>query len=174
MKKKSKIFLILLSFSILFCQLQYQDLYSMLHNTPSFEQDIKLDYLNVEYLDGLVSSIHWYDDDSTKFTKLFHYNNSELFLISEFRNKNILKEVYFTSHNITERFIKFIFGEKFFTQEKYITEISYNRLKSPISYKIKSTRDEYIGHIIMNYDKNNNLIRETWFQNKKKIKEFVK
>ena len=95
-------------------------------------------------------------------------------ILNDNKIKNILKEVYFTSHNITERFIKFIFGEKFFTQEKYITEISYNKLKSPISYKIKSTRDEYIGHIIMNYDKNNNLIRETWFQNKKKIKEFVK
>jgi len=146
----------------------------MLHDISSFEEDVKIDYLNVEYLNGLVSSIYWFDDDSTKFTRLFHYTNSELFLISEFRNNNILKEVYFTSHNIAERFIHFIFGEKFLTEEKYITEVFYNKLRSPVSYKIKSARDEYIGHIIINYDKNNNLIREIWFQDKKKIKEFVK
>ena len=45
MKKKNKIFSILLSFRILFCQFQYQDLYSMLHNIPSFDEDIELDYL---------------------------------------------------------------------------------------------------------------------------------
>ena len=172
MKRKNKISLLLIS--LLFCQYQYQDLHSMLHNISSFQGDIGLDYLNVEYLDDTVSSIYWFDEDSTKFTRLFHYDNNNLFLISEFRNNNILKEVYFISHNIAERFIHFMFGDKFETEEQYITEVSYNKLKSPVSYNIKSVRDEYIGHIVMNYDKNNNLVREIWFQGKKKIKEFVK
>ena len=33
-------------------------------------------------------------------------------------------------------------------------------------------RAEYIGHITLNYDIENRLIREAWFQDKKKIVEF--
>ena len=82
--------------------------------------------------------------------------------------------LYFTSYNRAERFIDFIFGEEFQTNEQYITEIIYNNSKLPVSYRIKSTQNDYIGHMTLNYDTNDNLIREAWFQNKKKIKEFVK
>ena len=173
-KINGSLFLIGICFSFLPCQSQYSDIYSMLHNITSFENEIELDYLNVEYSNNMVSSIHWFDHDSIKFTRLFHYDNDNLFLISEFREQTILKEIYFTSYNRAERFIDFIFGEEFQTDEQYITEIIYNKSKLPVSYRIKSTQNDYIGHMTLNYDTNDNLIREAWFQNKKKIKEFVK
>ena len=156
-------------------QFQYSDMNSMFNEITPFEDEIELDYLNVAYTDDQVSSIHWFDQDSIRFTKLFHYNNqNDLFLISEFRDQIMLKEVYFTSCNAADRFIRFLFGDKFYTYENYITEIIYNESKSPVFYGIKSTKDDYIGHITLNYDENNYLIREVWFQGKRKIREFLK
>ncbi len=161
--------------SILYGQLQYSDINAMLNDITPFENEIKLDYLNVVHTNNKISSIHWFDEDSTRFTKLFHYDKkSNLFLISEFRNQKILKEIYFTSYNAADRFIYFLFGDKFHTNEKYITEIVYNESKLPVYYNIKSTGDDYIGHITLNYDENNFLIREVWFQGKRKIREFLK
>ena len=161
--------------SILYGQLQYSDINAMLNDITPFENEIKLDYLNVVHTNNKISSIHWFDEDSTRFTKLFHYDKkSNLFLISEFRDQKILKEIYFTSYNAADRFIYFLFGDKFHTNEKYITEIVYNESKLPVSYNIKSSGDEYIGHITLNYDENNFLIREVWFQGKRKIREFLK
>ena len=65
-----------------------------------------------------------------------------------------------------------MFGDSFYTDETYITEIRYNKSNSPIYYGIKSMKDEYIGHITLNYDEENILIREAWFQGKRKIREF--
>ena len=94
--------------------------------------------------------------------------------ISEFRDQTILKEIYFTSYNTADRFIQFLFGDRFYTHENYITEIVYNKSNRPVFYGIKSTRDNYIGHITLNYDENNYLIREVWFQGTRKIREFLK
>ena len=161
--------------SILYGQLQYSDVNAMLNDITPFENEIELDYLNVVRTNNKISSIHWFDEDSTRFTKLFHYDNQDnLILISEFRDQRILKEIYFTSYNAADRFIYFLFGDKFHTNENYITEIIYNESKSPVFYKIKSSRDDYIGHITLNYDGNNFLIREVWFQGKRKIREFLK
>ena len=119
--------------SILYGQLQYSDINAMLNDITPFENEIKLDYLNVVHTNNKISSIHWFDEDSTRFTKLFHYDKkSNLFLISEFRNQKILKEIYFTSYNAADRFIYFLFGDKFHTNEKYITEIVYNESKLPV------------------------------------------
>ena len=65
--------------SILYGQLQYSDINAMLNDITPFENEIKLDYLNVEYSNGLVSSIYWFDQDSIKFIRLFHYDNDNLF-----------------------------------------------------------------------------------------------
>ena len=100
--------------SILFSQLQYSDLYSMLNDVTPFEDEVSLNFLNVENNNDRVSSIFWFDQDSTKFTRLFHYdNNDQLYLISEFRETSIIKEIYFTSSNIADRFIRSIFGDNF-------------------------------------------------------------
>jgi len=161
--------------SILYAQLQYSDIKAMLNDITPFQDEIKLDYLNVLHANNQISSIHWFDEDSTRFTKLFHYDKEDnLFLISEVRDQEILKEIHFTSYDVADRFIDFLFGDKFHTNESYITEIVYNESKLPVFYKIKSTGDDYIGHITLNYDENNFLIREVWFQGKRKVREFLK
>jgi len=160
---------------VLFSQLQYSDLNSMLNDLTPFEDEVRLDYLNTMSQNEKVSSVHWFDQDSIRFTKLFHYDDNEnLYLISEFRDQSIIKEIYFTSSNIADRFIHFIFGDNFHTKENYITEIVYNESNLPISYSIESNRNDYIGHIILNYDNHNHLIREVWFRGKRKIREFLK
>ena len=164
-----------ISQSLLFSQLQYSDLKSMLNEVTPFEDEVSLEYLNVVDNDDRVSSVFWFDQDSIRFTKLFHYDNKEnLYLISEFREKSIIKEIYFTSSNIPDRFIQFMFGDNFHSNEDYITEIVYNESKLPISYNIESSRNDYIGHIILNYDEHNYIIREAWFHGKRKIREFLK
>ena len=161
--------------ALLFSQLQYSDLKSMLNGITPFEDEISLEYLNVISNDERVSSLFWFDQDSIRFTKLFHYdNNNNLYLISEFREKSIIKEIYFTSSNIADRFIRFMFGDNFYSKENYITEIIYNESSLPISYNIESSRNDYIGHIILNYDEHNHIIREAWFRGKRKIREFLK
>ena len=172
---RSTLIIITLIYSNLYSQFQYRDMNSMFNDITPFEDEIELDYLNVAYTNDHVSSIHWFDQDSIKFTKLFHYDDqNNLFLISEFRAQTMLKEVCFTSYNVADRFIHFLFGDKFYTRENYITEIIYNKSKLPVFYRIKSARDDYIGHITLNYDENNYLIREVWFQGKRKIREFLK
>ena len=161
--------------ALLFSQLQYSDLKSMLNEITPFEDEISLEYLNVTSNNEKVSSLFWFDQDSIRFTKLFHYdNNNNLYLISEFREKSIIKEIYFTSSNIADRFIRFMFGDNFYSKENYITEIVYNESSLPISYNIESSRNDYIGHIILNYDEHNHIIREAWFRGKRKIREFLK
>ena len=167
--------IITIFYSNLYGQFQYSDMNAMFNDITPFEDEIELDFLNVTYTNNQVSSIYWFDQDSIRFSKLFHYDDqNNLFLISEFRDQVILKEVYFASYNVADRFIRFLFGDKFYTHENYITEIIYNKSKLPVFYGIKSTTDDYIGHIRLNYDENNYLIREVWFQGKRKIREFLK
>ena len=54
----------------------------------------------------------------------------------------------------------------------YITEVQYNKDGFPIMHEIRSMRDDYIGHITFNYNNENSIIREAWFQDKNKIREF--
>ena len=65
--------------SILYGQLQYSDINAMLNDITPFENEIKLDYLNVVHTNNKISSIHWFDEDSTRFTKLFHYDKKSNF-----------------------------------------------------------------------------------------------
>ena len=37
------------------------------------------------------------------------------------------------------------------TNEGYITEVQYNQNGFPIMHEIRSMRDDYIGHITLNY-----------------------
>ena len=71
---------------------------TMFNDITPFEDEIELDFLNVTHTNNQVSSIYWFDQDSIRFSKLFHYDDqNNLFLISEFRDQVILKEVYFAS-----------------------------------------------------------------------------
>ena len=172
-KRDYRIILFIFIFNFLFSQGHYRDMESLLLDIKPFEDDINANYLDVSYNDERIASIKWYDQDSTMFSKVFHYNNQqELFLISELRENRILKEYYFIPFIIAERFINHLFGDSFYTDETYITEIRYNKSNSPIYYRFKSKKDEYIGHITLNYDEENILIREAWFQGKRKIREF--
>tara|TARA_B100001250_G_C19797914_1_gene789658 strand:- start:1355 stop:1888 length:534 start_codon:yes stop_codon:yes gene_type:complete len=175
LKKNIKIifFSMILINSNIFClENNYRDLESMLMDIKSFEDEIDYGFLNVEYFNEKVSNITWFDQDSIKFTKIFHYDNDNLVLISEFREDRILKEFHFTSHPITQRFIQYLFGDNFFIEQNYITEVEYNMSNLPTFYKFKSSRNQYFGHVILNYNRDNEIIREAWFQGKKKIVEF--
>ena len=79
----------------------------MLLDIKPFEEEIEPGFLNVEYNEGKISNINWLDQDSIRFTKLFHYKNEDLFLITELRESLILKEIYFTNHLVTDRFINY-------------------------------------------------------------------
>ena len=57
-------------------------------------------------------------------------------------------------------------------KQNYITEVEYNMSNLPAFYKFKSGSNQYFGHIIINYNRDNQIIREAWFQGKKKIIEF--
>ena len=164
--------LILISYNAFCIENNYKDIQSMLLELKSFEDDITPEFLQVGYYNEKVSNISWFDQDSIKFTKMFHYNDNNLSLITELRESTILKEFHFTPYIVTERFIDYLFGDKFFTNENYITEVRYNKSNLPIFYKFESDNKEYIGHIILNYDMDGNIIREAWFQGKKKIMEF--
>ena len=150
----------------------YSDIQSMLLDIKPFEDEISHGFLNVEYTNQRVSNITWFDQDSIKFTKIFHYDNDDLVLITEFRESTILKEFHFISHAVTERFIYYLFGENFFTEQNYITEIRYNKSNLPIFYRFKSNKNEYFGHIALNYNRESQIIREAWFQGTQKIVEF--
>ena len=166
---------ILLITSITFAQRQYSDINNMLNEVEPFQDEITEEYLNVIKDNSKVTSIFWFDQDSTRFTKLFHYDmNDNLYLITELRDNLIIKEVNFHQTKISDRFIKYLFGESFESNEDYITEIIYNNANLPISYNIESSRKDYIGHIILNYDDKNHIIREAWFKGSKKIRQFLK
>lgn len=175
MKKYIKIKLlvfILITYNSFCIENSYSDVQSMLVNIEPFEDEISYGFLNVEHIDEKVSNLIWFDEDSTKFSKIFHYDNDNLVLITELRESTILKEFHFTSHPVTQRFIYYLFGENFFTEQDYITEIRFNKSKLPVFYRFKSNNNEYFGHIILNYNRNNQMIREAWFQGNKKIVEF--
>lgn len=168
-----KIFILtLISFNFFCLENNYSDLQSMLLGIKPFEHEIDYGFLNAEHHNEKISNITWFDEDSIKFTKIFHYDNDDLVLITEFRESRILKEFHFTNHPITERFIQYLFGENFFTEQNYITEVEYNMSNLPTFYKFKSGSNQYFGHIIINYNRDNQIIREAWFQGKKKIIEF--
>ena len=95
-----------------------------------------------------------------------------MILITELREDAILKEFHFISHSVTDRFIHYLFGENFFTEQNYITEIRYNKSNLPIFYRFKSNKNEYFGHISLNYTRDSQIIREAWFQGSQKIAEF--
>ena len=161
--------------SMLISQKQYSDLNAMLNEVEPFQDQITEGFLNVIKDNNKVTSIFWFDQDSTRFTKLFHYDiNDDLYLITELRNDLIIKEVNFDETKISDRFIKYLYGESFESNEDYVTEIIYNNANLPISYHIESSRKDYIGHIIINYDDKNHIIREAWFKGSKKIRQFLK
>ena len=161
--------------AVLFAQKQYSDINAMLNEVEPFQDEITGEFLNVIKDDTKVTSIFWFDQDSIRFTKLFHYDiNDNLYLISELRDDLIIKEVNFHETKISDRFIKYLYGESFEPNEDYITEITYNNANLPISYYIESSRKDYIGHIILNYDDKNHIIREAWFKGSKKIRQFLK
>ena len=95
-------------------------------------------------------------------------------MISDLRESVLVKEYYFTEHNITDRFLNYLLGDNFIKHgaNEYITEVLYNQSNLPVSYIFKSVSDDYIGHITLLYDEENFLIRESWFQGRKKIREF--
>jgi len=149
---------------------------SMFGSVDPFQDEIDLSYMNVDYADNKIASIYWFDEDSIKFSKVFHYDkNDDVFLISELRESVLVKEYYFTEHNITDRFLDYLLGNNFIKHgaDEYITEVLYNQSKLPVSYIFKSISDDYIGHVTILYDDENFLIRESWFQGRKKIREFT-
>lgn len=164
--------LILLNSGLLFPSNDYKDLESMLMGLRPFEDEIKNGYLEVEYDKGKISKISWLDQDSIEFSKIFHYLNDELDLITEFRGLSIIKEYHFKPHLVTDRFIDFLFGKNFFTNDKFITEIRFNKSNFPIFYNIETFKKEYVGHIVVNYNVKGDIVREAWYQNKRKIMEF--
>ena len=167
------ILLIGLMSTMLYSQNQYKNMASILSDIKPFSHHIKPGFVEANYNGDMISSIHWFDQDSIKFYKIFHYDiNEELYLITEYRESIMLKEYFFNNHGKTERFINYLFGDKFNTNEGYITEVQYNQNGFPIMHEIRSMRDDYIGHITLNYNNENNIIREAWFQNKNKIREF--
>ena len=172
---KNLFLFIFLTVSISFSQRKYSDLNAMLNEVEPFQDQITENFLNVIKDNSKVKSIFWFDQDSTRFTKLFHYDiNDDLYLITELRDDLIIKEVNFHETKISDRFIKYLYGESFESNEDYITEIIYNNANLPISYNIESSRKDYIGHIILNYDDKNHIIREAWFKGSKKIRQFLK
>ena len=171
-----KIYIILLVgfiSAILYSQNQYKNMISILSDIKPFSHHIKPGFVEANYDGDMVSSIHWFDQDSIKFHKIFHYDiNKELYLITEYRELVMVKEYFFNNHGKTERFIRYLFGDKFKSDDGYITEVQYNKDGFPIMHEIRSMRDDYIGHITFNYNNENSIIRETWFQDKNKIREF--
>ncbi len=166
---------IFLTISISSAQKQYSDLNAMLNEVEPFQDQINEGFLNVIKDNSKVTSIFWFDQDSTRFTKLFHYDiNDDLYLITELRDDLIVKEVNFHETKISDRFIKYLYGANFEANEDYVTEIIYNNANLPISYYIESSRKDYIGHITLNYDDKNHIIREAWFKGSKKIRQFLK
>ena len=158
---------------ILHAKDQYKDIVSMLSNIQPFSHSIEPGFIEANYNNDLVTSIYWFDQDSIKFSKIFHYDNDqELYLITEYRESVMLKEYYFNNHPKTNQFIDYLFGDNFkFNNDGYITEIQYDRY-NPIMYQIKSMQDDYIGHITLHYNEKNSIIREAWFHANQKIKEF--
>ena len=57
--------------SISFAQRQYSDLNAMLNEVEPFQDQITVEFLNVIKDNSKVTSIFWFDQDSTRFTKLF-------------------------------------------------------------------------------------------------------
>ena len=163
---------ILINYNSFCMENSYSDIQSMLLDIKPFEHEIDYGFLNVEYTNQRVSNITWFDQDSIKFTKIFHYDNDNLILITELREDAILKEFHFIPHSVTDRFIHYLFGENFFTEQNYITEIRYNKSNLPIFYRFKSNKNEYFGHISLNYTRDSQIIREAWFQGSQKIAEF--
>ena len=100
--------------AVLFAQKQYSDINAMLNEVEPFQDEITGEFLNVIKDDTKVTSIFWFDQDSIRFTKLFHYDiNDNLYLISELRDDLIIKEVNFHETKISDRFIKYLYGERF-------------------------------------------------------------
>mgnify|MGYP001488671451 CR=1 FL=1 len=170
---KIKLFTFILITCNIFCiENNYSDLQNMILDIKPFEDEIDYGFLNAEYDEEKISNITWFDQDSVKFTKVFHYDDDDLILITEFREDRILKEFHFIPHSVTQRFIYYLFGENFFTEQNYITEVKYNKSNHPVFYRFESGNNEYFGHIVLNYDRDNQIIREAWFQGGKKIAEF--
>ena len=72
---------ILINYNSFCMENSYSDIQSMLLDIKPFEHEIDYGFLNVEYTNQRVSNITWFDEDSIKFTKIFHYDNDDLILI---------------------------------------------------------------------------------------------
>ena len=62
---------ILINYNSFCMENSYSDIQSMLLDIKPFENEINSEFLNVKYTDEGVSSITWFDQDNTKFTKIF-------------------------------------------------------------------------------------------------------
>ncbi len=167
--------LIIIGFFAKLNAIQFKDIESMFSSLTPFQDEIDLNFMNVEYSDDKISSMQWFDEDSVKHSKVFHYDNNEnIFLISELRESTLVKEYYFSEHNITDRFINYLLGNGFikYGDYNYITEVTYNQYNLPVLYLFKTINNQYIGHITNLYNQDNYLIRESWFHENKKLREF--
>ena len=91
---------IFLTISISSAQKQYSDLNAMLNEVEPFQDQINEGFLNVIKDNSKVTSIFWFDQDSTRFTKLFHYDiNDNLYLITELRDNLIIKSTHVITHS---------------------------------------------------------------------------
>ena len=169
-----KIIIFILAIGFSYNQHQYENLVSMLSDVHPFYDDIQPGFIESNYSDDVITSIFWFDQDSIKFSKIFHYDdNQELYLITEYRETKMLKEYFLNNHIKSNQFINYLFGDNFTAYNNgYITEIQYNKDGFPTMFQINSMQNDYIGHIILNYNNENNTIREVWFHGDNKIKEF--
>ena len=69
----------------------FKDIESMFGSLVPFQDEIDLNFINVEYNEDKISSMQWFDEDSTKYSKVFHYDKYEnIFLISELRESILI------------------------------------------------------------------------------------
>ena len=77
MEKYIRVTLIIVTiiYSNLHGQFQYSDINAMFNDITPFENEIELDFLNVTHTNNQVSFIYWFDQDSIRFSTLFHYDD---------------------------------------------------------------------------------------------------
>jgi len=138
------------------------------------------DFLKVVYNDlGFVSEFRWYTRaDHLLRIRTYEYwddDHSVKRMLEQTADSLILRELLFGDEPRSREFIKYLVGGEVVADFRdRFTEVIYDSLQTPVTYKIMSTQGQLIGAIFLDYDSLGYLVHETWFQGRpmERIREF--
>ena len=157
----------------------YKDMNGLLKGLQLFKDQIDSEHsMRVARNDnGQVSSIFWGSESDTTILKreYMYYENGLLEYYSDSVNGQPKFEVWFGENSISTNFLNYIFKPGFIPHYyDHLMKIFYTNEGLIESYQFESMSGYDIGNILLDYDENGHLIKESWYlgNSDNKVREF--